>query len=93
MHFAIVNGENEKLTKLKEDDRVLSQYLLEHQTKQSVFEWIRDFKDYEIREGLQGRIKELVKLIELRDGEIMELQLRLDDIPTNNGNSSLKRVL
>jgi hypothetical protein len=47
--------------------------LLEEQTKQNVFEWIRDFKDYEIREGLQNKIKDLVRLIELRDGEIMEL--------------------
>jgi len=38
-----------------------------------VFEWIRDFKDFEIREALQNRIKDLVRLVELRDGEIMEL--------------------
>jgi len=47
--------------------------MLENQTKQSVFDWIRDIKDYEIREGLQSKIKDLVKLVELRDGEIMEL--------------------
>jgi len=73
MHNAILQGQQDKLTQLKEDDIVLSQFLLEDQTKQSVFEWIRDFKDYEIREGLQNKIKDLVKLVELRDGEIMEL--------------------
>ena len=73
MHNAILQGQQDKLAQLKEDDIVLSQFLLEDQTKQSVFEWIRDFKDYEIREGLQNKIKDLVKLVELRDGEIMEL--------------------
>ena len=65
--------------------------MLEEQTKQTVFEWIRDFKDFEIREALQNRIKDLVRLVELRDGEIMELQLRLDDIPQSNRNSEAKR--
>ena len=73
MHNAILQGQQDKLAQLKEDDIILSQFLLEDQTKQSVFEWIRDFKDYEIREGLQNKIKDLVKLVELRDGEIMEL--------------------
>ena len=58
-----------------------------------MFDWIRDFKDFEIREALQSKIKELVKLVELRDGEIMELQLRLDDIPISNKNSVVKSPL
>lgn len=66
--------------------------MLEEQTKQNVFEWIRDFKDYEIREGLQNKIKDLVRLVELRDGEIMELQLRLDDIPNIKSNTDASKL-
>lgn len=50
-----------KLEQLKENDRILSQYMLEEESRQSVFDWIREFKDFEIREELKKQINSLNK--------------------------------
>ena len=92
MGNVVLSGDTKKLEQLKEDDKVLNQYLLEQHSKQSIFEWIRDFRDFEIREGLQKQIKELNQIIELRNAEILELQLRLDDMPKEEP-SRLNKVL
>ena len=47
--------------------------------KQNLFEWIRDVKDYDIRNSLQLKIKEMQKMIKLRENEILELQIKIDD--------------
>ena len=70
------------LEQLKDNDRVLSQYQLEDESRTNIFDWIRDFKDFEIREDLKTQIRGLQKSNELKDQEILALQLRLDDIPT-----------
>jgi hypothetical protein len=49
----------QRLEQLKEHDRVLSQYALEEECRETVFEWIRDFKDFEIREALKQQIATL----------------------------------
>ena len=43
----------ERLSQLQANDKVLQQYILEEEAKENIFDWIRDFKDYEIRRGLQ----------------------------------------
>jgi hypothetical protein len=48
-----------KLAELQAQDKTLSQYQLEEVSKKCVFEWIRDFKDYEIRQGLQNDVNSL----------------------------------
>ncbi len=56
-----------RLEQLKEHDRVLSQYELEEECRENVFEWIRDFKDFEIREAFKQQIKTLSRQVEMRD--------------------------
>lgn len=52
---------------------------MEEVSKQNLFEWIRDVKDYDIRTSLQQKIKEMQREIKTRDQEILELQIKLDD--------------
>ena len=55
------------MAQLQARDKVLQQYLLEEETKENIFDWIRDFKDYEIRSGLQKKIDQLTKEVAVRD--------------------------
>ena len=57
----------ERLAQLKEHDLVLSQYVLEEESKQNVFDWIRDCKDFEIRQALEQKVKCLAVQVEMRD--------------------------
>jgi hypothetical protein len=50
MNLARKAKDTDRLDQLKENDRVLSQYQLEGECRQNVFDWIRDEKDLEIRE-------------------------------------------
>ena len=43
----------DRLDQLQARDKILQQYTLEEEAKTNIFEWIRDFKDYEIRNALQ----------------------------------------
>ena len=48
-----------------------------------MFEWIKDFKDSEIRQQLKRRIKELEKELRGRDQEIVDMQLKMEDMVMN----------
>ena len=70
---------------MRQDDKVLSQFLLEEescseQSGQNLFDWIRDFKDYEIRKEMQTRIDELRADVDLKDKEISALKVQIEEI-------------
>ena len=69
-----------KMSKLQAHDKVLQQYMLEEEARENIFDWIRDFKDYEIRNGLQGQIDQLHKEVAQRDQKIMSLQLQIEEL-------------
>jgi len=41
--------DEEKMQVLQAQDKVLHQYILEEEAKGNIFEWIQNFKDFEIR--------------------------------------------
>lgn len=59
---------------------MLQQYILEEEAKDNIFDWIRDFKDYEIRNQLQGTISTLNKEVTSRDQKILQLQLMIEEM-------------
>ena len=59
---------------------MLQQYILEDEAKDNIFDWIRDFKDYEIRNQLQGTINILNKEVTSRDQKILQLQLMIEEL-------------
>ena len=59
---------------------MLHQYILEEEAKETVFDWIRDFKDYEIRRELQAQIDSLRQEVKKRDQKVSRLQLRLEEV-------------
>ena len=63
----------EKLAQLQARDKVLQQYMLEEEAKENIFDWIRDFKDYEIRSSLQAQVDGLKEDVDGRDQKIMQL--------------------
>ena len=73
----------EKMAQLQARDKVLQQYLLEEETKENIFDWIRDFKDYEIRNSLQKRIDQLTKEVSMRDQKILQLQIQCEEMVMN----------
>ena len=72
--------DEDKLNQLQAHDKILQQYILEEEAKENIFDWIRDFKDYEIRRGLQSQIDGLITDISERDQKIMDLQLKIEDM-------------
>ena len=73
------------MAQLRQDDKVLSQFLLEEescseQSGQNLFDWIRDFKDYEIRREMQARIDELRACVTNKDKEISTLKVQIEEI-------------
>lgn len=65
---------------LQEQDKILNQYILEEETKGNIFEWIRDFKDFEIRKQLQTEIDTAKKDVQDRDQKIVKLKLKLEEM-------------
>lgn len=72
--------DEEKLNQLQAHDKILQQYILEEEAKENIFDWIRDFKDYEIRRNLQAQIDGLITDVSERDQKIMDLQLKIEDM-------------
>ena len=71
------------MAQLQARDKVLQQYLLEEETKENIFDWIRDFKDYEIRNSLQKRIDQMTKEVSMRDQKILQLQIQCEEMVMN----------
>ena len=59
---------------------MLHQYILEDEAKENIFDWIRDFKDYEIRSQLQTQIDNLRLEVDKRDQKVLKLQIRLEEM-------------
>ena len=68
------------MSQLQANDKVLQQYILEEEAKENIFDWIRDFKDYEIRSGLQAQVDQLSKEVGKRDQKIMQLQIKIEEM-------------
>ena len=68
------------MSQLQANDKVLQQYILEEEAKENIFDWIRDFKDYEIRRGLQVQIDSLNKELGKRDQKILQLQVKIEEM-------------
>lgn len=71
--------DDSRFQQLQADDRTLHEYVLERDSGMPLFEWIRDFKDFEIRQSLQKEVSNLQEMLQLRDNEIIELLLKLED--------------
>jgi len=41
-----------RFVELQADDKTLSEYILERDSGMKLFDWIRDFKDFDIRQAL-----------------------------------------
>ena len=59
--------------------------MLEDESEQSIFDWIRDYKDYDIRQSLKHKITELTDLLKKREDEIMRLRVKQDDYSDDSG--------
>jgi len=68
-----------RFAQLQAHDKVINEYVLEAQTGMNLFDWIRDFKDLEIRQALQKELTSLQDMLAVRDNEIIELLLKLED--------------
>ena len=73
----------QKLKQLQEQDKILQHIILEEHTNDNVFDWIKDFKDSEIRQQLKRRIKELEKELKGRDQEIVDMQAKMEEMVMN----------
>ncbi len=51
---------------------------MEDESKTSLFQWIQDLKDYEIRNALQKEIGTLKNMLAIRDNEIIKLMLNVE---------------
>lgn len=69
-----------KLKELQAQHKVLQQFILEEHATQNIFDWIQDFKDSEIRRQLKQKIDDLEQELKGRDTEIVEMQLRLEEM-------------
>jgi len=53
---------------------------LEEEAKENIFDWIRDFKDFEIRTQLQTQIDTLRLEVDKRDQKVLKLQIKLEEM-------------
>ena len=53
--------------------------MLEQETSLTLFDWIRDYKDFEIRQTLSKELAISQEMLAVRDNEIIELLLKLED--------------
>ena len=67
-----------RFAQLVKHDKIINDYVMEDECKTSLFQWIQDFKDYEIRNALQKEIETLKNMLAIRDNEIIELMLKLE---------------
>lgn len=69
----------DRFAELQSHDKILNEYTLERDCGMPLFEWIRDLKEHEVRQTLQKEIANLQEMLQLRDNEIIELLLKLED--------------